>query len=329
MRATPPILLFALAYLLVAPVSAREGLQWEEIPLQLIDPSARTIGPLRWMGGLSLTHDDPRFGGYSGLSITPGPEGRLQLLAVSDTGHWLKAALRLDAEGRLRGLEGAALLPMYDTRGAVLAGKKAADAESVRWSRGHWLVTFERDHRVWRYPSDLRGAATAIPAPSDLATLPENKGIEAMTPQADGSLVLLSERGRAPGGGLKGWVGRPDTWRPLRYQDADDFLPTDVAALPRGDLLVLERRYRPLLGVAARLRRIPRSQLEGGELKPELLVEMGPGYSVDNMEGIAIVPRGEWIDVFLISDDNKSPAQRTLLMHFRAPATALQPPSAP
>jgi hypothetical protein len=88
--------------------------------------------------------------------------------------------------------------------------------------------------------------------------------------------------------------------------------------LPDGDLLILERKFSWLEGVGIRIRRI-----ELGSLAPGALVD-GPaifnadlGQEVDNMEGIDVhvTEEGETV-LTMISDDNFSPIQRTLLLQF-------------
>lgn len=326
---------FSCFYLMcLAPVSAGEGLRWTQIPLHPDQPEIKDLGPLRWMGGLALTHDDPRFGGYSGLSVVADEGGALRLTAVSDTGHWIRGRLMLNAAGALRGIDALEVLPMRDLEGAVLAGKLDADAEGLRREGDHWLVSFERDHRIWRYRRDLTGPAEAVETPPEMAKLPSNRGVEAMAVRPEGGLVIISERGPDPQGGLQAWIRAGGRWWPARYRDTDEYLPTDAVTLPGGDLLVLERRFRPPLEVSARLRRVPGAALKrpGGEvaLDGAVIAEIPYGYSVDNMEGLAVVPRPEGgAEIFLMSDDNKSPVQRTLLMHLRWPrldAAVIPPP---
>ena len=90
-----------------------------------------------------------------------------------------------------------------------------------------------------------------------------------------------------------------------------------AAALPGGDLLILERRF-SLLRSATRIRRIA-----AGDIKPNALADPAVifyadfGQHIDNFEGIGVhrTASGETV-LTLISDDNFSPLQRTLLMQF-------------
>ena len=50
------------------------------------------------------------------------------------------------------------------------------------------------------------------------------------------------------------------------------------------------------------------------------LARLAPPYTVDNFEGLAVFPdkRGGTI-IYILSDDNFNPLQRTLLLQFRLP----------
>jgi hypothetical protein len=93
---------------------------------------------------------------------------------------------------------------------------------------------------------------------------------------------------------------------------------SDAVILPSAELLLLERRFAWTSLLAARLRRIPLSALVPGALVDgEVLLTADMGYQVDNMEGLA-THRDKNGDVILtlISDDNFSFLQRTILLQF-------------
>ena len=82
-------------------------------------------------------------------------------------------------------------------------------------------------------------------------------------------------------------------------------------------MLLLERWYRPLRGVGMRIRRIAGASLKpGAMLDGPYLIEADLGQEIDNMEGLC-VHRGQGKTVLtLISDDNFSFLQRTVLLEF-------------
>ena len=98
----------------------------------------------------------------------------------------------------------------------------------------------------------------------------------------------------------------------------DGFDVTDAAPLPDGGLVVLERRFRFSEGVKMRIRRIDARELKRGALiAGEVLLEANDSLNIDNMEGIA-AHRGASGEIVLtlITDDNFSPLQRTLIYQF-------------
>jgi hypothetical protein len=82
--------------------------------------------------------------------------------------------------------------------------------------------------------------------------------------------------------------------------------------------LILERRFSLLRGVGMRIRRFPLDRVEpGAVLDGTVLIEAGNGHRIDNMEALAAHRNtaGETI-LTILSDDNFSVLQRTLLLRF-------------
>jgi hypothetical protein len=165
---------------------------------------------------------------------------------------------------------------------------------------------------------------TPIPLPPGIARLPHNKGLEAMVvvprglPLA-GTLIALSERGLDAQGNLRAFlIGGPSAGE-FAIRRSDDFDISDCALTPSGDLLILERRFFWWSGVAMRIRRIPLAAIAPGALVDgRELIFADMGYQIDNMEGLSVhrTPEGELI-LTLVSDDNFSVLQRTILLQFK------------
>lgn len=289
------------------------------IPLNDREPGLEKIGALTYTGGLVLSSPDKRFGGFSGLLASAG--GRT-LIAVSDKGHLLTLAVTLDGNGRLIGVADADMVPIKDEDGAPLSGKRNSDAESLAQAPdGSVLIAFERRHRIDAYAGP-DGAARPLSVPPQFTLMPSNGGVESLTGLSDGRLLALSE-GFQTSEGLMGWLGTPGKngtwdWETLTYPYDGRFVPTGAATLPGGDILVLERSYSPLEGVRVRLRRIPaRQMIPGSLLGGPVLADLAEPFSVDNFEGVAVFRDAAGrLRVVLISDDNFSALQRTLLLSF-------------
>jgi hypothetical protein len=97
-----------------------------------------------------------------------------------------------------------------------------------------------------------------------------------------------------------------------------DYDVSDAALLPGGDVLLLERKFSWTSGLAVRIRRIALGAIKpGAVVDGPILFEADLGFEIDNMEGLSVhrMSGGE-IVLTLVSDDNFSAIQRTLLLQF-------------
>ena len=306
-----------------SPVGAQPldvAIRSEPLTLKLDEPGLRKIGKLIWRGGISMTGSSPNFGGWSDLHVTPDNH---TLTTISDLGSWLTASIEYDSSGNLVGLGQARIGSLRGLDGKPLASKVEADAEGMAsMSDGSWLVSFERHHRIWRYPT-LDGVPVAINLPEDFARQPENGGVEALTVLPDGRIVAISEEHSMTPGLLTGWIGQPSaeghySWTAFQYTKIPDFNPTALTQLPDGGFVMLERAFDVARGVRVRVMRFEATELQpGSTIRARELARLASPVAVDNLEGVAATkgPRGETL-LWLISDDNFNPLQRNLLLQF-------------
>ncbi|WP_018700987.1 esterase-like activity of phytase family protein [Amorphus coralli] len=304
------------------------------------DP-ARRIGDLTFLGGLVLTSRSRDFGGYSGLVAS---EDGARLTLVSDYGDWLTVVLDQQADGTPSGVRSADSLRRRATNGAPVDAKRDGDAEAVTRFGDGLLVSVESARQLLLYPGPDPTAATpkVLALPAETRCLPGNGNLEAIAVAPDaspvaGTIVLFAERGCADGpvatgsGALPVWLVAPDgTTRRVTLAKDGDFRPTDAAFLEGGDLLLLERRYNGGFDIGMRIRRLPREAFAGaGPLDGPVLVEADFAYEIDNMEGLALSrdSHGRTL-ITLVSDDNRSILQRTLILRFRLERGA-EPPLRP
>lgn len=293
------------------------------------DDRAQTdVGRLHFVTGLQLSSPDREFGGLSGHTILPDGSS---WLAVSDDGRWLKGRLRFDAGGAVTAIEQVEIADLPGADGKPLPrtfDKRMIDSEALRQAAdGSFLVSFEGRHRIHRYPagSGLSGTPAVLQAPRRLRDGPRNSGLEAVAPLPDGRILAITEDMRDESNRLLGWIVDGESWRPLTLMPTGLFKPTDMAALPDGDVILLERRFTFSGGPAARLSVLRADSIEpNAVLRSDALAEMALPLNVDNFEGLAVRSDGAggW-DLFLLSDDNFNPLQRTLLLQFHLPKDAL------
>lgn len=273
------------------------------------------VGGLLFLGGFDLSSDDPRFGGLSGLDVSP--DGA-RLYAVSDQGYWITANLAHDADGRLAAAGSWRSVPLLTPRGHTV-NLLQQDAEGlVRNPDGSFLVSFEGAHRIWRYPSDLSTPPRPMPTPLGLAKAPFNRGLEAITVLADGTVFGVTEDQDNEDDSLKGWLMKNGVAQAVSYVPADGFSPTGLATLPDGDVLLLERQF-DLVRKHARVVRIEKAALTAGaQVRGGAVADLRRPLPLDNFEGLAVRRDAEGQTLlYLVSDDNFLPFQRTLLLQFR------------
>lgn len=293
------------------------------VALDRRDATRQTLGPLTYLGGLRLRSSSRIFGGLSGLEVSE--DGR-RLLAISDRGFWFSADLVFGEDGRLSGLTNTDFSRMRGRDGKPLARRFLQDAEALARDGEDYFVAFEGAHRIWRYSAAQGPAAAGEPthALPGLRGLPSNGGLEALTVLRPGVLLALSEDGRTPEGDLQGWLIDGEQHDEVSFVTQGRFKPTDLAVLPSGDLLVLERSFSGLGGFGARLSVIDRATVVPGErLAGREIARFRAPLVVDNFEGLAVVEVGGRTLVFIVSDDNFSAFQRNLLLMFELDETQL------
>jgi hypothetical protein len=284
-----------------------------------------------FVGGYLLESGRPEFGGFSGLVV----EDHRRLIAVSDRGFWWEHPIEQSAEGLIALGRTGRMGPLYDFGGTIAPrGSDRHDAEEMaRWPGGQ-LVSYEGEHRIALYRRRLlpqRGippVAARRPRkmrlPADLDGDPKlgNGGIEAMTRLRDGRLAIFSEEQRDAGSGVS-WVGDPrrGEWQRRTLELFEDYVPTSAATLPDGDVLLLERSYSENRGVRGRVRRLPAAAFSpdapAGPIAGVEILRIEPPESVDNFEGIEVIPMDDGRVFFLLlSDDNFNDSQRILLLQF-------------
>jgi len=286
------------------------------------DPARRRFGLLEFRGGLVLTSPAKQLGGISAIRVAPDGQ---QFIAASDRGRWLRG--RIVYEGtRPTGIANSEMAPMLGADGRPLAARGWYDTESIAQDGDTLYVGIERVHRIVRFNygrDGLLARGQPLELPPAIRKLPSNKSIEALVfvPRKlplGGTLIAISERGLDAAGNILGFLiggPRPGTFTIKRR---DDFDISDAAPLPDGDLLLLERKFSFAGGVGIRIRRIKLNDIGPGTLVDGTSVfDADLNYNLDNMEGLSVhrSATGETV-LTLISDDNFSPLQRTLLLQF-------------
>lgn len=292
------------------PGPGEASLSFAPVVLNESDPAQRRVGRLLFLEGWSISSDSERFGGISAMHVENG-----RVIAISDAGTVLRFALPGRGPGRV-GLD-----PLPQGPGSPLR-KSNRDTEAIWVEDGQLRVAFERHNMIWRYRlPDLAPISAA--RPEAMRRWRVNSGPEAMVRLADGRYLVFAE-GRDNDGDLSDvalFAGDPSVpgtrSAGLSYRRPRGFRVTDAAVLPDGRLLMLNRRFALLEGVAAILSVAdPRGIGPGATIEAREIAALRSPLTVDNMEALSVAVENGRTIVWIASDDNFLPLQRTLLMKF-------------
>lgn len=281
----------------------------------------QAVGLLRFTGGLHLTSANAHFGGFSALRVAAYPPlptigaaspllmpTALQFVAVSDDARLLTGQLQHDSDGLLTSVSGVTMGQLLDLAGKPLVGMDGEtlldlqDAEGLASTSdtdplaGDLLVSFERLHRVWRYPVGAQGVfAVPVEVPGlgphngRISQCEENGGVEAMDFLHSGALLVLCEEPLPTARTIDnmlvspGWLlPHPSTSRTayrMHLLLSTDERPVAMARIPvrhptaeltpveslRGGLVVLLRSYASRTGNVLRIVFVHPSTLEEAE----------------------------------------------------------------
>jgi hypothetical protein len=294
-------------------------------PIASFDPRDRShvrFGSLEWRSGLVLTSAFHGFGGLSALRLDPKGE---KFISLSDKGSWFTG--RIVYSGReMKGLADVEAAPMIGPDGKPITARGWFDSESLALDGSFAYVGLERVNEVLRFDFSkgyTRSRSEVVPMPPGVKKLPYNLGLEALVfvPKGQplaGTLIAVSERGLDPQGNLIAFLVGGPTPGQFSVRRTNNFDISDAVLLPSGDLLILERKFSLFSGVGIRIRRIPLASVApGAVVDGPSIFDADLGQEIDNMEGIDayVTPEGDTV-LTMVSDDNFSLLQRTLLLQF-------------
>jgi hypothetical protein len=281
---------------------------------------AGVSGELSLTGAWELTSSNSWFGGFSALVAGPGQS----LIAGSDRGFLFDIDLAgpaprpVDASFRFVGMTGPGL-------------REYVDLESLARdpATGRLWAGYEGIDRIVLYPP---GGPRRFRDPPEMEAWSYNSGAEAMARLADGRFLVIAEGAVESSETLHEALLfarnplAPQTPLAFRVAVPEGYDPVDATQVSDGRVLILLRRVAYTLPAAGFDTAIaladPRAITAGGTLPTRVIQHLESGIFADNFEGIAFVAapgdpqRGA---VWLITDDNFSVFQRSLLIRFEWP----------
>ena len=284
----------------------------------------QTIGRLRFERGFRLTSDDPEFGGFSSMHIDGD-----SFTLLSDSGEAIR--FRLDRSGRVSQRKFTSL-----AEGPASGWQKRdRDSESMTIdpATGQTWIGFENGNEIWRYRRDF-GRAEAHAAPPAMRNWPENKGPEAMVRLKNGRFIVFAEddpwpkgRGRAAVSFAGDPTRSPDQGFRFSYLPPNGFDPVDVAELPDGRLIILNRQFQLRTGFTAAITIVDTRQISPAAKVAGIEIARFTGKILrDNFEAIAVVAEADGTKIWIASDDNQNFFEQSLLLKFRLDEPAERKP---
>ena len=278
------------------------------------------LGAVKLVGAWQLESPNMHFGGYSGLA----PLGHGMLLAVTDHGRMLRLEPPGGGTRPTFWFDQFVQLRNVDKRFADIEGVTRDPATGMLW------ITCETLNQVERYDAGLFPTGSVRPA--GMQSWPSNTGPESIVRLADGRFIVVSE-------GNPRWFastmpamlfdGDPvDGARvaPFRFRPPTGYRAVDMALLPDGRVLILLRQM--ILGLPPRFESklvlADPAEIRAGETwSGREIVHLTEPVPMDNYEALAIEPAADGsLVLWLLSDNNLSAFQRTLLLKLRWPPDA-------
>jgi hypothetical protein len=283
----------------------------------------RTFGALTFRSGLQLRSDFEGFGGFSGLWRSPRGD---EIVALADSTTWLTARV-VASDRRLTGFADVVIAPVLASNGRPLRRTRSYDTEALTIAGGVAYVSIERTQEVMRFnwaKEGIRARAQPVAVPAEAKQLPRNQGLEAIgvapakSPLAGAVVVIAEQAGGSTTAPTRGFILTGARQGAFDATRSGGFDVTDLAFLPSGEMLLLERRVSFLSGFGARIRRIAADAIyPGASVDGPVIFEADAGHQIDNMEGLAVHRDGAGQTIVsMISDDNFSTLQRTVFLEF-------------
>lgn len=307
-RASLGLLWLTLGWIAPGLPSATAGIVADPLDAAALNASLERAAGVELVAAFEIRDSDHRLGGLSALLV----EGT-KLVAVSDRGALWQAGLVFDSSGRLRAIQGWSMHRMPN-----VAGRSQLDVEGMtRLPDGDLALSLERVQGIVRLDPQGRRVRAFHRLPSPLDQAPANEGPESLTTWPDGRLLVINEGQTISPDRYRGALLGKDAPEMLIYQSRPGFKPSDAARCG-GELYVLTRRFSLLGGFAARLSVTEINSIRDRLVQGQYLVLLDKSPLAENYEGLAVTPGvdgGQFI--YLISDDNFFPLQRTLLLQFK------------
>ena len=278
----------------------------------------RQVGILTFIAAWELHSRNEDFGGLSGLTALADD----RFVGIGDAGTLIGFGLNNNAQ-----TDKPFILPLPGSQEPT-TNYKDRDSEGIAYdpASGQFWVSFEAHHAIRRYSPDFT-RKTGISRPAEMQDWPDNKGAESIIRLKDGQFIIIAESvddGMHPALLFSDDPVEPSTTiTPFYFRPPSGYRVTDGVQLPDGQIALLNRSFGFPQGFSAKVSLLPRTVLRRNSVvSAKVIATLASPLLVDNLEGITVTQKAGDTFLWLISDNNFSIFQRTILMKFRLPRAA-------
>ncbi len=258
----------------------------------------------------------------TGISALAWDQDEELLYAVTDHGvmHHLRP---LFDKGKLASVELLASYNLRNKNGKRLKGKYrdseglfVINAENGIQGDSELIVSFEKNPQITRFTSQGK-LIEPYSLPSILADKKNyrttNQMLEAVTLHPEKGILTIAQRPMKGRKNQRLYALNGESWE-YRMEKHKGNGVTAMEALPDGRILFMERAWHSLLSPLIVTLKEGRFSADGKlQLRVIATLSSSKGWALDNFEGLT---RHEGQRFFMVSDDNNSLLQRTLLFYF-------------
>lgn len=293
--------------------SASQNIAMRPLSLDPAYHGPRRVGELIFLNAWELSSSNAEFGGISALLAMS--DGRF--IGVSDAGTLIGFGLTKNER-----IDRPFIAPLPGSIDPGLTYEDR-DSEGITYDpgSGQFWVSYEANHAIRRFSPSFARRTGYILITGEVQWA-RNKGIEAITRMADGQFIAINEN--LEDGLHEGFLFSGDPVESgtvassFNYRPPAGYRVTDISTLPDGRLIVLNRRVGFPIGFSAKIALLDPAVVRTSDIvEAKVITTLAAPLLIDNMEGIAVSVDDKATLIWLISDDNFSVFQRTLLMKFR------------
>lgn len=295
--------------------SNSQDIKLRRLALDPDNPARRQVGSLTFIAAWELRSPNENFGGISGLVASAS--GRF--VGIGDAGTLISFGLTNEAQKHK-----SLIAPLPNLAGPDISYRdRDSEGIAVDPDTGQYWVSFEANHAIRRYSASFK-TQTGIVRPVEMRGWTRNKGAESIIRLKDGRFIVIGEsvdNSTHPALLFSGDPVEPgSSVMPFRFRPPSGYRVTDGVQLPDGRIAFVNRAVGFPQGFSAKISLMNSISINrGATVSATVIASLAPPLLVDNLEGIAVTQEAGDTFLWLISDNNFSIFQRTILMKFRLP----------